>query len=314
MKIDVKPGKYVVAVSGGVDSMVLLDLLARLAENQKPKTQNPKSRSSPNYHLPTPSYQFIVAHFDHGIRPDSAADREFVEATANRIKIGFKSDFGNLGKNASEAEAREARYKFLRQVQQQTGSNAIITAHHQDDLLETAIINMLRGTNRRGLTSLQSSREVIRPLLGFTKAEILGYAKTNNLKWREDSTNNNDEYLRNYVRHQILSKFTTADRQKFLKSVQDLTTTNQTMEMLLGSIVNKGPIDRQSFISLPHNVAKEVAVAWLRIYKIGNYDKKTVDRLVIGAKTGKNGTTIDIISGWVMVVGSTNLALVHHER
>src|SRR6266542_1461422 len=149
MKVRVSPGKYVVAVSGGVDSMVLLDLL-----RQKPKLE------------------LVVSHFDHGIRPDSEEDRRLVQRIARAYGLPFVYARGNLGPKAGEALAREARYAFLRRVQQEQGAKAIITAHHQDDMLETAIMNLLRGTGRRGLSSLKSREGLLRPLLNWTKKDI----------------------------------------------------------------------------------------------------------------------------------------------
>src|SRR5437764_343012 len=128
-----KPGKYVVAVSGGVDSVALLDMLAR-----------------------SDDLKLVVAHFDHGIRKDSAKDRKFVEDLAKNYDLPFVYEEGHLGSGTSEAVARGARYDFLHRVKKSHGAQAIITAHHQDDVLETAIINLLRGTGRKGLTSLTS--------------------------------------------------------------------------------------------------------------------------------------------------------------
>src|SRR6266540_5641084 len=149
MKVSVKPGKYVVAVSGGVDSMVLLHMLHQ-----------------------GPGLQLIVAHFEHGIRPDSDSDRKLVEAAAKHYGLPFRFAHGNLGPQASEAAARQARYAFLRMVQKESGAQGVITAHHQDDLIETAIINLLRGTGRKGLSALASTDDLIRPLLAATKADI----------------------------------------------------------------------------------------------------------------------------------------------
>ena len=80
---------------------------------------------------------------------------------------------------------------------------AIITAHHQDDVIETSIFNLLRGTGRKGLTSLRSSNGLIRPLLGVTKNQIQQYAVEHNLTWREDSTNAQLKYSRNKIRHKL---------------------------------------------------------------------------------------------------------------
>src|SRR5690606_4946866 len=131
MKLE--PGHYVVAVSGGVDSMALLDMVAK------------QSR---------PKVSFTVAHFDHGIRDDSHLDRRLVGEVAQRHNLPFVYERGELGAGASEALAREARYAFLRKVQHSTGARGIMTAHHHDDVVETAVLNMLRGTGRKGLSSL----------------------------------------------------------------------------------------------------------------------------------------------------------------
>src|SRR5580704_3560158 len=109
-----KSGSYVVAVSGGVDSVVLLHRLQK-----------------------QPGLRLVVAHFDHGMREDSAEDRRFVKALAQAYGAPFVYDEGHLGSGTSEAEAREARYNFLRRVQAASDAQAIVTAHHQDDLLET---------------------------------------------------------------------------------------------------------------------------------------------------------------------------------
>jgi tRNA(Ile)-lysidine synthase len=129
MDISVEPGRYVIAVSGGVDSVALLHALTK-----------------------RPALDMIVAHFDHGIRPESAQDAAFVRTLAESYGLPFVTDRVELGPDASEASARQARYSFLRTLQRQYDATSIITAHHQDDLLETAIINLLRGTGRRGLT------------------------------------------------------------------------------------------------------------------------------------------------------------------
>jgi tRNA(Ile)-lysidine synthetase-like protein len=162
MKIQVEPGKYVVAVSGGVDSVVLLDLL----------------RMYPGVHV-------VVAHFDHGIRDDSHLDRAHVQTLAQRYQLPFVYDKGRLGPGASEADARTARYDFLRKAQVASSADAIITAHHQDDVLETAIINLLRGTGRKGLSSLTSGEGIIRPLLEVPKSEIIDYAKRHRLQYTQ---------------------------------------------------------------------------------------------------------------------------------
>lgn len=169
----------VVAVSGGVDSVVLLDLLA-------------------NSQFPTLNLRLIVAHFDHGIRDDSAQDARFVADLAHQYGMQFETKREQLGAGASEDVARKRRYAFLRSVAEKYDA-PIVTAHHMNDCAETIAINLLRGTGWRGVAVLASD-DIVRPLLGRTKTEIIAYAKKHQLKWREDSTNASDAYLRNRLR------------------------------------------------------------------------------------------------------------------
>jgi tRNA(Ile)-lysidine synthase len=174
-------GVYVAAVSGGVDSVVLLSLLAQISD-----------------------LKLIVAHFDHGIRPESADDAAFVAQLATEYRLEYRSEKGRLGADADEALAREARYDFLQRVKDEFAADAIVTAHHQDDVVETMVINLLRGTGWKGLCSLRSTSEVKRPLLAVKKQEIKAYARGRHLEWREDSTNQSDVYLRNRVRKYVM--------------------------------------------------------------------------------------------------------------
>ena len=172
-------GRYVVAVSGGVDSVVLLDVLA-------------KQRN----------LELIVAHFDHGIRSDSRQDAIFVRNLAGSYNLKFEMRREELGASASEELARGRRYAFLREVTERNKAK-LVTAHHNDDVIETIVINLIRGTGWRGLAVLDS--DVVRPLTNYNKADILDYAKENELIWHEDSTNASNKYLRNRLRKRVLS-------------------------------------------------------------------------------------------------------------
>lgn len=293
MRVDLPAGKYVLAVSGGVDSVVLLDLLAK-----------------------NPGLELVVAHYDHGIRPDSASDRKFVASLANKYKLFFIYKDGKLGPSASEALAREKRYEFLEKARLAAGVSAIVTAHHQDDLLETAIINLLRGTGRRGLSSLKSTATIKRPLLNYSKTEIKSYAVKNKLSWREDSTNKDDKYLRNYIRHQIIPKLGPAGRTKLLAIIDSAKASNAEIDAILASFVAApgGKLDRHWFVELPHTVALEVIAAWLRQNGITGYDRKMLERLAAAAKSAKNGTLHNTLGNSFMSVSRNELALVTLER
>jgi tRNA(Ile)-lysidine synthetase-like protein len=287
MKIEMEPGTYVVAVSGGVDSMVLLNMLSKI-----------------------PKLKLVVAHFDHGIRTDSEQDRHLVQAAAKKYRLPFVFDEGRLGPGASEAAAREVRYKFLQKTAQASNANAIITAHHQDDMLETAIINMMRGTGRRGLTSLRDLPNLKRPLLSYTKAEIISYAKQHNLEWREDSTNQDKTYLRNYVRHEIIPKLTAGQKANLLKHIDKLGELNQEIDTIIDGLVGRqSELDRQWFISLDHKVALDVMASWLRAHSINDFDSKRLELLVRAAKTYQPDKQIDIDKTHQLQVKKDLLAL-----
>lgn len=294
-----EPGEYVVAVSGGVDSVALLDVLfSQFGQDVQ--------------------YEFVVAHFDHGIRSDSMEDRRLVERLAKGYDMPFEYREGRLGASVSEAAARRARYAFLREIQQRYQADAIITAHHQDDVLETALINLLRGTGRRGVTSLKSEDGLIRPLLDLPKQQLMDYAQQHGLEWREDSTNTDIRYFRNYVRHNIVSRMSKVKRAQLLTIITELRARNQEIDDLLANaleVMSVGDgLDRHAFIMLPHTVAREVMAAWLRQNGIREYDKKTLERLVIAAKTYKTDKKTDIDSTIVLLIRGDTLALTGKER
>jgi tRNA(Ile)-lysidine synthase len=295
MKIDVEAGIYVMAVSGGVDSVVLLDLLAKKE-----------------------GVQLIVAHFDHGMRTDARADRLFVQRLAKKYGLPFIFDEGQLGQDVSENIARAARYKFLDQVKKAARADGIITAHHQDDMIETAIINLLRGTGRRGLTALKSNDTLLRPMLHATKEDILAYARARGLAWHEDSTNIDTRYLRNYVRHKIVPRFTTGDQQKFLGHIEHLVVLNRDIDAALVNHLHIHPaldkLDRHWFIMLPHSVASEVMYDWLRGHGVKDLTKNFVEKLIVASKTLQTGKKIDIDKTHVLAINKATLALLIMER
>lgn len=288
----VPEGKYVVAVSGGVDSMVLLDILAKQVTGDRLQVTD-----------------LVVAHFNHGIRPDSKEDEEFVRKMAKMYQLQFEVGYGKLGAKASEEQARAARYEFLNRIKRKYHADAIITAHHQDDLIETAILNIMRGTGRRGLTAITENRDILRPLLHLAKKDILAYAREHKLEWREDPTNVDERYLRNYIRRRIVPKLSESQHRQFLQKIQKLGVTNriinQEIENLSQKLVKGKAIDRAGFIALPAEIASEVLMHFLRWNNIRDFDKKTVERLTVAVKTAKTGSKHDVIKGVCLEISRT---------
>jgi tRNA(Ile)-lysidine synthetase-like protein len=304
MNIAVADGRYVVAVSGGVDSVVLLDLLVKQSKNSQFTIHN--SRVDPNV-------QLTVAHFDHGIRPDSAKDRQFVQKLAKAYGLPFVYDRAELGAGASEAVARKARYQFLAKVKKAVGADAIVTAHHEDDVLETIIINWLRGTKSRGLSSLRSTTELQRPLLGMTKKQIRAYAHLHSLEWREDSTNADETYLRNYIRKHVVGKLDAAARAQLLEHSAKAAELNDAIGRLVDGCLRRHTtsteIDRLSYRELPKAVAREVLAEWLRRNTTAGVSTKLILRLDGALRAGRNGAQVDIAHGQSLAISAHTAVL-----
>jgi tRNA(Ile)-lysidine synthase len=178
-----EPGLAVLAVSGGGDSLALLDLLAALGGELR--------------------VDLLVAHADHGILPDSRDLAERVARLArDRYGIATVTTQLHLGPEASETRARIARYRFLRAVQAERGARYLVTAHHADDQVETVLLRVLRGSAPSGLRGIEAAgpRGLVRPLLPYRHAELLAHATAAGLPVAEDPTNADPRHLRGWVR------------------------------------------------------------------------------------------------------------------
>ncbi|MEZ4831077.1 MAG: tRNA lysidine(34) synthetase TilS [Caldilineaceae bacterium] len=161
----------------------------------------------------TPQWQvqLHVAHLDHGLRPDSAADAEFVAALA--ADWGLPHHHFCLPAHArphNEDAARRARYAFLAQVAAEINASVVAVAHHAGDQAETLLLHLLRGSGLDGLAAMRpvqaltEQTRLARPLLAASRAQILAYLHTHNLPWREDATNADTGYTRKWLRHSLL--------------------------------------------------------------------------------------------------------------
>jgi tRNA(Ile)-lysidine synthase len=184
-RLELRPGPALVAVSGGVDSLVLLDLLARTRE--------------------THGLQLIVAHVDHGIHPESAAVATAVEAHAR--SLGLPAIIGRLalGAGVTETRARSARMRWLERTRREQGASYILLAHHADDQAETVLMRLLRGSGPAGLAGMPQRRgPLVRPLLGCSRKSLVRYAESRGLVWWDDPANADPRHLRSWIRGTLL--------------------------------------------------------------------------------------------------------------
>ena len=229
-----KGDRILVALSGGVDSMVLAELLRRCG------------------------YDIAFAHCNFHLRGDeSDGDEQFVREYAARVGVKlFVRQFDTLeyvenNKVSVEMAARELRYAWFNDLinanlhvistehseWRNLRFDKLALAHHADDQIETFFINLLRGSGIKGLKAMQPCNGLyIRPLLWASREEIKNFALENGIKWREDSTNSDTIYLRNIIRHELMPVFDsikTESREKILESVNHLAAENQLYRELL---------------------------------------------------------------------------------
>jgi tRNA(Ile)-lysidine synthase len=190
-KLELK--RVLIAVSGGLDSVTLLHLLCNLTGDLTGET----------------NLEVTVAHLDHGIRPESTEDANFVRDLCTSLNLPCDLERVNVPEIAAkrgwglEEAARKLRYDFLSRAAKHSGSSLILTAHTRDDNAETVLMQLLRGTVRA--TGIPPRRErIVRPLLGISRAELHAHALEHDLRWREDASNTDTRFTRNWIRHEVL--------------------------------------------------------------------------------------------------------------
>lgn len=269
-------GKLILALSGGIDSMVLADMLLHSKAD------------------------FVLAHCNFHLRgEESDGDEKFVRDYAERkgltlyVKQFDTLNYAEEHKLSIEMAARELRYAWFEELRQQLNYDYIAVAHHADDQLETFFINLLRGAGIRGLKGMQKvNGHIIRPLLDIPRTEILQYAVERHLEWREDHTNAETLYLRNKIRHELLpviDGISKEGRSAILKSINHLASENELYRELvdekLFQIVKKdGEVQKTSHLS---PLTSQLLFEWLRDYGF-NSDQA---RFIYEAMNGQPGTS-----------------------
>lgn len=192
----------IIGVSAGPDSMCLLDLL------QKKTTK------------------IVVCHINHNVRKESIEEEEYITKYCQDKNIILeKTTINNYQENNFENEARKKRYMFYEEILKKYNSKTLLLAHHGDDLIETILMKISRGSNLEGYAGIKEisnvkNYQIIRPLLKYTKEDIINYNKSNNIKYYNDSSNQSTNYTRNRYRLNILPLLKKEDKnihKKYLK-------------------------------------------------------------------------------------------------
>jgi tRNA(Ile)-lysidine synthase len=256
--------RVLLAVSGGIDSMVMLHLFQQAG------------------------FTIAVAHCNFQLRGDDAnGDEAFVSATAQQFHIPCfvnrfeTAQYAEITKLSIQMAARELRYAWFEELMEKYRFNVLATAHHLNDSLETVLLNWVHGASLEGFTGIPVKHDgVIRPLLFATREQIEQYAKEHNLTWRDDVSNQTDDYQRNFIRHQVIpvlkeinpSLESTVQR-GFAKSLAEVNWMQEGFDdwkrKYTTTAHDKVTILKEYFTGLPH----EASVLWKFIKTFGfNYD------------------------------------------
>ena len=247
--------KLIIAVSGGVDSIVLFHLCLKLKLN------------------------FFVAHCNFKLREkESDLDEKFVRDLAIKHNIKFYTKSFNTKKLSNndnksiQMVARELRYSWFEELSKELNVKHILTAHHLDDSLETFLINLSRGSGIDGLLGIPKVNDtVFRPLLIFKKDEILSYAKENKITWREDSSNKKREYLRNQIRLEVIPKLKEINPNlldNFSKSIDRLQQSKSIIKDKMDDFIKNVSFTRDEKIYFEINKIKKVSNIDAYLYEL----------------------------------------------
>ncbi|WP_375270010.1 tRNA lysidine(34) synthetase TilS [Enterococcus sp. DIV0212c] len=211
------------AISGGVDSMVLLELMQKAAEKD--------------------DLRVAVAHIDHRLRAESIDEAAYLKNYCQERSLPYYSkewDAPNKEKN-TEARARKFRYDFFAEIMEQENYQVLLTAHHSDDQAETVLMKLTRGTTLPNLVGIRAKRsfgigKLIRPFLIFSKERLEQFAKQTGIVYFEDSSNQGDNYMRNRIRHQVVPVLK-KENQQFLQHITNFSEQMELADELIQSVI-----------------------------------------------------------------------------
>lgn len=246
---------FVVAVSGGPDSMALLHLVNRLKEKI--------------------DISVICAHVNHNVRKESAGEKIFVEQFCHQNKIIFESMvIEEYGDDNFHNEARNKRYHYFSSIVRKYQAKYLLTAHHGDDLMETILMRIVRGSTLKGYSGFSkivdmASYKILRPLIEVTKEDILKYNRKNNISFVQDASNQKDVYTRNRFRKYIVPEIRKEDpnvHQKFYKFSKTLLEYNDYIEKQVEKVFQT--VFTQQVLQIKEYLKQEPVIQMKIIYHI----------------------------------------------
>lgn len=291
--------RVLIAVSGGVDSIVLLDMMCQLPSDLRPIIG--------------------VAHVNHQLRDVSDVEEQFVQELATAYDVPcycYRWAEGADLQAGIEYEAREIRYQFFEQVMMDQQFNVLLTAHHQDDQAETVLMKLIRGGLLEEKTGIPQQRtfgpgKIIRPLLDYTKVELRQYAAEHKLAYKEDASNASDQFLRNRLRHDVLPQLQAENPQvvahlsEFAQELAELVEAYQLhLQELLVKVIE---LDEESLtvdipLLLSHSRAVQKLLLKEGLKKVfqqeGQFNKQYIEETLDWLQTSTGNSRLDWQGGW----------------
>ena len=293
----IKPGdKLVVGVSGGPDSMCLLDILSKIQKQsgERGTFSLKQEEGCQNGTSPLATFDFVVAHVNHMIREEAKEDEEYVKnyCIKNDIQFYTKSidvlKIANTNKISTEEAGRIARYEFFDEVLQKIKGNKIGIAHNKNDKVETIIMNELRGCGIQGLKGIEPIREkYIRPLIECERKEIEEYCKENNIEPRIDKTNFENIYTRNKIRNIVIPYIEQEFNPNIIETMDRLS--NLIIEQ--EAYIQKQVADVYKEIVLKEEIESDKPYIVLDLKKINKQEKVIKSNIILYTITRLFGTT-----------------------
>lgn len=270
----------IIAVSGGIDSVVLLDAL----------------------YQSHPQQTIVIAHVNYHLRAESDGDAAFVAQLAEKYQAQLViKDFHNQASSGIEGRARDFRYKFFEELAQQYHSQTVLVAHHADDQVETILLNLIRGGQLNQLTGMSAVRDkVLRPFLNYYRQDLFDYAQEHHLSWREDETNFDPSYTaRNAIRQNILpalSALNSGAKRHILDFANQIARQEQLMNQQIQLFL---PQLEEDWTKVPEDWLNPTLKRWLTdkgFYRVKNQQLIAIDHLLKNRQ--KPSGYIDLGGDW----------------
>jgi len=284
-----KGSRIVIGVSGGPDSVCLLDILAQL----RPKCD----------------MKLIIAHINYGLRgKDSQRDEEFVRKLAERYNLKIFSIKPIIRIKNSENEMRNIRYEFFERVRAKNKFDYIAVGHNMEDQVETFIMRIIRGSGLKGLSAMQyKSGKIIRPLLGTPRAEILRYLKNKKLNYRIDKTNKENYFFRNRVRNKLIPylerNFNPNIKKTIFEATGSIAEDNSLIQELSDKVYgNEAALSVRKILKLPPALQGRVLLRFInnKIIDGKNVEATHVSEILKAIKSTKGKNQIVLFKGLKM--------------